>query len=44
MCVKISDRISDWLREAYFAELLGREQRALRVFDRFAEVVGGQMR
>src|SRR4051794_26477583 len=38
VCVKISDRLSAWLREAYFAELLGRETRALRVYDRFAEV------
>ena len=30
--------MSGWLREAYFAELLAREERALRVFDRFAEV------
>ncbi|HVD05113.1 MAG TPA: protein kinase [Gemmatimonadaceae bacterium] len=44
VCVKISDRISSWLREAYFAELLAREKRALRVFDRFAEVHDGQMR
>src|SRR5437660_12867033 len=44
VCVKISDRLSTWLREAYFAELLAREPRALRVFDRFAEVEGSQMR
>ncbi len=44
VCIKISDRISGWLREAYFAELLGRQERALRVFDRFAEVEGGNMR
>jgi hypothetical protein len=44
VCVKISDRISGWLREAYFAELLTREERALHVFDRFAEMDGGQMR
>jgi hypothetical protein len=44
VCIKISDRLSAWLREAYFAELLGRESRALRVFDRFAEVEGEQMR
>ena len=44
VCVKISDRISAWLREAYFAELLGRESRALRVFDRFAEPEGTRMR
>jgi serine/threonine-protein kinase len=44
VCVKISDRLSAWLREAYFAELLGRETRALRVFDRFAELDGQHMR
>jgi eukaryotic-like serine/threonine-protein kinase len=40
VCVKISDRLSAWLREAYFAELLGREPRALKVYDRFAEPDG----
>jgi hypothetical protein len=44
VCVKISDRFTAWLREAYFAELLGRESRALRVFDRFADVDGERMR
>jgi hypothetical protein len=44
VCVKITDRMSAWLREAYFAELLGREPRALRVFDRFAVVEGSRMR
>jgi serine/threonine protein kinase len=44
VCIKISDRLTAWLREAYFAELLGREQRALRVFDRFAELEGRRMR
>jgi len=44
VCVKISDRLTGWLREAYFAELLAREKRALRVFDRFVEVHNGQMR
>jgi eukaryotic-like serine/threonine-protein kinase len=44
VCVKITDRIAAWVREAYFAELLAREERALRVFDRFAEENGGQMR
>lgn len=44
VCVKISDRISGWLREAYFAELLAREERALRIFDRFADATGGDMR
>src|SRR3712207_6496389 len=44
VCVKISDRMSAWLREAYFAELLGRQPRALQVFDRFAIVEGSRMR
>ena len=44
VCVKISERLSAWLREAYFAELLGREARALRVYDRFADPDGSQMR
>jgi len=44
VCIKVSERLSAWLREAYFAELLGRESRALRVFDRFAEVDGARMR
>lgn len=44
ICVKISDRLSGWLREAYFAELLAREERALRVFNRSTEVDGTHMR
>src|SRR5438105_1600407 len=44
VCVKVSDRFTAWLREAYFAELLGREARALKVFDRFAHVDGGESR
>jgi serine/threonine protein kinase len=44
VCVKITERLSSWLREAYFAELLFREPRALRVFDRFAEVENGKAR
>jgi len=44
LCIKVSDRISSWLREAYFAELLAGEDRALRVYDRFAEMDGGRMR
>ena len=37
VCVKISYAITGWLREAYFAQLLDRQARALRVFDRFVE-------
>lgn len=38
VCVKISYRITGWVREAYFAQLLERQARALRVYDRFVEV------
>ena len=44
VCVKITNRMTGWRREAYFAELLAREKRALRIFDRFAEVHDGEMR
>jgi serine/threonine protein kinase len=44
VCIKISGRLKAWLREAYFAELLEREPRALRVYDRFVEADGSQMR
>src|SRR6476469_7477105 len=44
VCIKITERLSGWLREAYFAELLFREPRALRVYDRFAEVENGRAR
>jgi serine/threonine-protein kinase len=44
VCVKVSERISGWLREAYFAELLWADDRALRVYDRFAEANNGRLR
>ena len=44
VCVKITERLPAWLREAYFAELLFREPRALRVYDRFVEVDGERTR
>lgn len=44
LCIKMSDRLSSWLREAYFAELLAGEERALRVFDRFVVPDGTEMR
>jgi eukaryotic-like serine/threonine-protein kinase len=37
VCVKVSHWITGWLREAYFAQLLDRDPRALKVFDRFVE-------
>src|SRR6476659_1585451 len=44
VCVKITERLPAWVREAYFAELLFREPRALRVYDRFVEVENGKAR
>ena len=40
VCVKITDRLQAWLREAYFAELLREQSRALRVYDRFVIIDG----
>jgi len=44
VCIKISERLAGWLREAYFAELLASHKRALRIFDRFVEARDGQTR
>ena len=44
VCIKTTERLSSWLREAYFAELLFREPRALHVYDRFAEIENGRAR
>jgi serine/threonine-protein kinase len=35
VCIKVSERIDGWLREAYFGQLLGDHPRAIQVFDRF---------
>jgi len=35
VCIKISQRIDGWLREAYFGQLLDQHPRAIRVFDAF---------
>jgi serine/threonine-protein kinase len=35
LCVKVSERIDGWLREAYFGQLLDGHPRAIRVFDAF---------
>jgi serine/threonine protein kinase len=35
VCIKVSDRIDGWLREAYFGQLLDGHPRAIRVFDAF---------
>jgi eukaryotic-like serine/threonine-protein kinase len=43
VCIKITERLTAWLREAYFAELLEREPRALRILDRFVIVDSSRM-
>jgi hypothetical protein len=35
VCIKVSERLDGWLREAYFGQLLGDHPRAIRVFDTF---------
>jgi serine/threonine protein kinase len=35
ICVKVSEHMDGWLREAYFGLLLNEHPRAIRVFDRF---------
>ena len=44
VCIKVSENLAGWLREAYFAELLATQERALTVVDRFAEFANGAMR
>jgi eukaryotic-like serine/threonine-protein kinase len=35
LCIKVSERIDGWVREAYFGQLLDAHPRAIRVFDAF---------
>jgi serine/threonine protein kinase len=42
VCIKASQRIDGWLREAYFGRLLDGQARAIRVFDMFPLMVPGQ--
>jgi len=35
ICIKVSERIDGWVREAYFGQLLDSHPRAIRVFDAF---------
>jgi eukaryotic-like serine/threonine-protein kinase len=35
VCIKVSERIDGWLREAYFGQLLDGHPRAVRVYDQF---------
>jgi serine/threonine protein kinase len=43
VCIKVSGRIDGWLREAYFGDLLDGHPRAIRVFDTFPLIGGGQV-
>jgi serine/threonine-protein kinase len=42
VCIKVSQRIDGWLREAYFGRLLDGQPRAIQVFDLFPLMVGGR--
>jgi serine/threonine protein kinase len=42
VCIKVSERIDGWLREAYFGQLLDGHARAIRVFDRFPILLARQ--
>jgi serine/threonine protein kinase len=42
VCVKVSQRIDGWLREAYFGQLLDGHPRAIRVFDTFPLTLPGR--
>jgi serine/threonine protein kinase len=42
VCIKISARMDGWLREAYFGQLLDAHPRAIRVYDTFPLMRGGQ--
>ncbi len=44
VCVKVSHWMKGWLREAYFAQLLFRQARALRVYDCFVDAEAGGSR
>ena len=42
MCIKVSDDIDSWVREAYFGRLLDAHPRAIRVFDAFPLLRAGR--
>ena len=41
VCIKVSDHIDTWVREAYFGVLLNDHPRAIRVYDRFPLIADG---
>jgi serine/threonine-protein kinase len=42
LCIKVSQRIDGWLREAYFGQLLDDHPRSIRVFDAFPVTTSGR--
>ncbi|HYJ93550.1 MAG TPA: protein kinase [Vicinamibacterales bacterium] len=42
LCIKVSQRIDGWLREAYFGQLLDGHPRAIHVFDAFPITASGR--
>jgi len=42
ICIKVSQRIDGWLREAYFGQLLDGHPRAIRVYDAFPLIRGDE--
>ena len=42
VCIKVSERIDGWVREAYFGQLLDGHPRAIRVFDTFPLLGNGR--
>lgn len=43
VCVKVSNRMDGWVREAYFGQLLDDHPRAIRVYDAFPVVRDGRI-
>lgn len=43
VCIKVSTRMEGWVREAYFAQLLEDEARAIRIYDAFPAVRDGRI-
>ena len=40
-CVKVSERMDGWLREAYFGQMLQGHPRAIRIYEAFPELTAG---
>src|SRR5688572_3412162 len=42
ICIKVSDRLDGWLREAYFGQVLDGHPRAIQVFESFPLMRAGE--